>query len=96
MGRRNHKTVTRLRRRRVDDSISSSFAYKHKDSSKDKDIQKQPVFTKRYFWTLSCCIIVVWILVRVFDFSLIRLSYRGLYINRPYNGLHSWLHAADA
>ena len=96
MGRRNRKTVSRLKRRRVDDSINSSFAYKHKHSSKYEGIQVRPVFTERYFWTLSCCIIVVWIVVRVFDFSLMPLSYRGLYINRPFDGLHSWLHAADA
>ena len=55
MGRRNHKTVTRLKRRRVDDSISKSLAYKHKNSSKYKDIQERPVFTgneKAYWYIL--------------------------------------------
>ena len=49
MGRRNNKAVSRLKRRRVDDSISSSLAYKHNNSSKYKDIQEPPVFNERSF-----------------------------------------------
>ncbi|MEJ2649108.1 MAG: hypothetical protein P8016_11965 [Sedimentisphaerales bacterium] len=49
MGRRNNKAVSRLKRRRVDDSISSSLAYKHNNSSNHKDIQERPVFTERSF-----------------------------------------------
>ena len=55
MGRRNGKTVLRLKRRRADDWISRSLAYKHKNSSKYKDIQDRPVFTaneKAYWYIL--------------------------------------------
>ena len=90
-----NRTGKVLKRRRSDASVSKLFAYKHKNTPNNKNIQR-PLFTERYFWLLACCIIIVWILVRVFDFSLVPLSYRGLYINKPFNGFHSWLHAADA
>ncbi len=39
---------------------------------------------------------MILILTRVFDFSLKPASYKGLFINRPYYGLHSWANANRA
>ena len=58
-----NRTGKGIKRRRVDDSISKSFAHKHKNSSKFKDVQERRIFTERYFWTLSSCILAVWDLI---------------------------------
>ena len=36
------------------------------------------------------------VLINLFDFTLIPPSYKGLYITRPYYGLHSWAQASGA
>ena len=41
-------------------------------------------------------VILILILTRVFDFSIKPASYKGLFINRPYCGLHSWANANRA
>ena len=62
----------------------------------------KPGLYERHFWIFACCVILIWIITRVFDFSLMPQSpasagassplrmWRGLFITRPYYGLHSW------
>ncbi len=50
----------------------------------------------RHFWLLAAGVVLVSILTRTFDFSLSPLSYHGLFITRPYYGLHSWASANHA
>jgi len=51
---------------------------------------KRPGLCERYFRIFASGVICIWILTRVFDFSLMPPSYRGLFITRPFYGLHSW------
>jgi len=57
---------------------------------------KRPVLCERHFWLFAFGIIIVSIVTRVFDFSLMPPSYQGLFITRPYYGLHSWANANRA
>ena len=57
---------------------------------------KRPVLCERHFWVFAFGIIIVSIVTRVFDFSLMPPSYQGLFITRPYYGLHSWANANRA
>jgi len=52
--------------------------------------EKKPGLHERHFWILAFGVILISIFTRVFDFSLMPLSYKGLFITRPYYGLHSW------
>jgi len=54
---------------------------------------KRPVLCQRHFWVFAFGIIIVSIVTRVFDFSLMPPSYQRLFITRPYYGLHSWENA---
>ena len=47
------KTAGKIKRRRVDDSISNSFAHKHKDSTANEGIEQKSLFTERHFWKLG-------------------------------------------
>lgn len=90
MAGKNKRVVKTVKRRRAEDSVSRLFAHKHQNDPINEEGLQRPAFTERYFWQLACCVIAIWIIIRVFDFSLVPLSYRGLYINKPYTGLHSW------
>ena len=57
---------------------------------------KQPSLCEKHFWIFAFGVILILILTRVFDFSLKPTSYNGLFINRPYYGLHSWATANRA
>jgi len=59
---------------------------------------KQPglILCEKHFWIFAFGIILILILTSVFDFSLKPASYKGLFINRPYYGLHSWANANRA
>jgi len=57
---------------------------------------KQPGLCEKHFWIFAFSVILISILTRVFDFSLKPTSYKGLFINRPYYGLHSWANANRA
>ena len=50
----------------------------------------RPGYCERHFWILAFGVILVSIGTRTFDFSLTPPSYNGLFITRPYCGLHSW------
>ena len=45
---------------------------------------KRPGLCERHFWVFAFGIIIVSIVTRVFDFSLMPPSYQGLFITRPY------------
>jgi len=51
---------------------------------------KWPSLYERHFRKFAFGVICIWILTRVFDFSLMPPSYQGLFITRPFYGLHSW------
>ena len=57
-----NRTGKGIKRRRIDDSVSKSFAHKHKDSLNNKNTQEQPLFTE-----LILFIDVVYFLKRVID-----------------------------
>ena len=61
------------------------------NSSAEAD--KRPGLYERRFRIFASGVICIWILTRVFDFSLMPPSYRGLFITRPFCGLHSWENA---
>ena len=60
------------------------------------DKQPGPSLCEKHFWIFAFGVILILILTRVFDFSLKPASYKGLFINRPYYGLHSWATANRA
>jgi hypothetical protein len=45
---------------------------------------------EKYFRIFAFGVILISILTQVFDFSLKPASYEGLFITRPFCGLHSW------
>ena len=49
-----------------------------------------PGLCERRFWILAFGVVLISVFTRVFDFSLVPLSYNGLFITRPYCGLHDW------
>ena len=51
---------------------------------------KRPSLCERHFWVFAFGVILISIFTRVFDFSLMPSSYQGLFITRPFYGLHSW------
>jgi len=53
-------------------------------------------FIERHFWQLGGLIVLLIVLINLFNFTLIPPSYKGLYITRPFYGLHSWAHASGA
>jgi len=57
---------------------------------------KQPGLCEKHFWIFAFGVILILILTSVFDFSFKPASYKGLFINRPYYGLHSWATANRA
>ncbi|MBN1806484.1 MAG: hypothetical protein JW837_14645 [Sedimentisphaerales bacterium] len=57
---------------------------------------KQSSFYEKHFWKFIIVIILISIFLRVFDFSLKPVSYKDLFINRPFCGLHSWAGANRA
>ena len=57
---------------------------------------KLPGLCEKHFWIFAFGVILISILTRVFDFSLKPTSYKGLFINRQYYGLHSWANANRA
>jgi hypothetical protein len=56
----------------------------------------RPVFYERGFRVLAVGVVLIMVVLRVFDFSLWPLVYKGLYITRPYDGLHSWHFTSQA
>ena len=56
----------------------------------------RPGLCERHFYLLAFGVILVSVLTRTFDFSLSPLSYHGLFITRPYYGLHDWHFAHQA
>jgi len=61
--------------------------------SRPAEAEGRPGLCERRFWVLALGVVLVSILTRTFDFSLSPLSYQGLFITRPYYGLHSWASA---
>jgi hypothetical protein len=53
------------------------------------------MFEKR-FWSFACGVVLLWIFLRVFDFTLLPPAYNGLLITQPFCGLHSWASANGA
>jgi hypothetical protein len=47
-------------------------------------------FYERGFWVLAAGVILIAVAFRLFDFTLWPVSYKGLYITQPFDGLHSW------
>jgi len=45
---------------------------------------------ERRFWILAWCVVLISVLTQTFDFSLSPPAYKGLFITRPYCGLHDW------
>ena len=78
----NSKTAKKLRRRRINGSSTGVRKRNTNPIPEPRTLcdNRSTNFTKRHFWKLSFCIIAVWIIVRVFNFSLLPLSYNGLYI----------------
>ncbi len=58
--------------------------------------ERRPGLCERRFYLLAFGVALVSVVTRTFDFSLSPLSYRGLFITRPYYGLHSWASANHA
>lgn len=65
-------------------------------TNRSAKVEKQPGLYERHFRKFAFGLIFIWILTRVFDFSLMPPSYQGLFITRPYYGLHSWANANRA
>jgi hypothetical protein len=62
-----------------------------KNDSQIKTVKPPSInLCEKHFWIFVFGVIVISILTQVFDFSLKPVSYRGLVINRPFCGLHSW------
>ena len=51
---------------------------------------------ERRFWILASGVVLISVLIQTFDFSLTPPAYNGLFITRPYYGLHSWASANHA
>jgi len=49
-----------------------------------------PGFWERHFWLLACGMVLISVVTRVFDFSIVPPTYNGLVITEPFCGLHSW------
>lgn len=43
----------------------------------------------RHFWAFACGIVLISVFTHAFDYSLVPLSCKGVFITRPYCGLHS-------
>ena len=52
-----------------------------------------PGLCERRFWILASGVVLVSILTQTLDFSVAPPEYKGLFITRPYDGLHSWYFA---
>jgi 4-amino-4-deoxy-L-arabinose transferase-like glycosyltransferase len=50
---------------------------------------RRSVFDGR-FGLFACGVVLLWVFLRVFDFTLVPLAYNGLVITQPFCGLHSW------
>ncbi|MFC1780811.1 ArnT family glycosyltransferase [Planctomycetota bacterium] len=61
-----------------------------------EELEKRPDFCQKYFRLMVLGIILVSTFTRAFDFTLIKPSYKGLYITQPYIGLHSWHYASQS
>jgi len=59
-------------------------------------MQSRPVLSERYFFVFALGVILLSTLTRTFDFSITAPSYNGLFITRPYCGLHDWHFAHQA
>ena len=55
-----------------------------------------PGLCERRFWILAFGVVLISVFTRLFDFSLVPLSYNVLFVTRPYCGLHSWENAHRA
>jgi 4-amino-4-deoxy-L-arabinose transferase-like glycosyltransferase len=45
---------------------------------------------ERHFRLLTCGVILLWVCIRVFDFTLLPPAYKGLVITQPFDGPHCW------
>lgn len=52
--------------------------------------ERGPGICERRFWILASGVVLVSVLTQTFDFSLTPPTYKGLFITRPYCGLHDW------
>jgi len=66
------------------------------DNAEPPAMQRKCNRGDRHFWTLACAVLLVLALARTFDYSLVPPSYEGVFITRPYGGLHSDAAAAGA
>ena len=60
---------------------------------KSRKTVERPSLCEKHFWILTVFVVLISIFIRTFDFSIMPLSYKGLFITRPYYGLHSWANA---
>jgi 4-amino-4-deoxy-L-arabinose transferase-like glycosyltransferase len=62
------------------------------DSKKSVHIvaENGPSVFERRFWLFGCGVVLLWVFLRVFDFTLFPPAYNGLLITQPFCGLHSW------
>ena len=54
------------------------------------DGERGPGLCERRFWILAPGVVLISVLTQTFDFSLSPPAYKGLFITRPYRGLHDW------
>ena len=65
-------------------------------TAKPVETEGEPAWSEKYFLIFAFGVIVISIATRTFDFSLTPPSYNGLFITRPYCGLHDWHFAHHA
>jgi hypothetical protein len=58
--------------------------------------ERGPGLCERRFWILASGVVLISVLTQTFDFSLTPPAYNGLFITRPYCGLHDWHFAHQA
>jgi hypothetical protein len=75
---------------------SANRRYRVVVKSRPAEAEGQPGCCERYFYLLAVGVILVSVMTRAFDFSLSPPSYHGLFITRPYCGLHDWHFAHQA
>lgn len=59
-------------------------------------MEERPALSERYFLVFAFGVVLFSTLTRTFDFSITAPSYNGLFITRPYCGLHDWHFAHQA
>ena len=50
----------------------------------------RPSVFEKHFGLFARGVVLIWVFIRTFDFSLLPPAYKGLVITQPFDGLHSW------